>query len=109
MTYLSKAKTGQRGIFEPPHDKTKEMACAPNEDSDQTGRIQRRLRSAWACAQSDQSSLCAQWVGKDTSFLNADSEDWSDWADAQAGLSLRWAQTHFVGFVMSRLIWELIW
>ena len=28
----------------------------------------------------------------------------SDWADAQADLSLRWARTHFVGFVMSRLI-----
>ena len=26
-----------------------------------------------------------------------------DWADAQADLSLRWAHTHFVGFVMSRL------
>ena len=34
-----------------------------------------RLRSAWASAQSDQSSLCAQWVAKDPSFLHADSED----------------------------------
>ena len=25
----------------------------------------------------------------------------SDWADAQADLSLRWAHSHFVGFVMS--------
>ena len=29
---------------------------------------------------------------------------WSDWADAQVDLSLRWAHSHFVGFVMSRLI-----
>ena len=36
---------------------------------------QRRLRSAWASAQSDKSSLCAQWVAKDPSFLHADSED----------------------------------
>ena len=36
---------------------------------------QRRLRSAWASAQSDQSSLCAQWVAKDLSFLHADRED----------------------------------
>ena len=36
---------------------------------------QPRLRSAWASAQSDQSSLCAQWVPKDPSFLHADSED----------------------------------
>ena len=27
----------------------------------------------------------------------------SDWADAQAYLSLRWARSHFVGFVMRRL------
>ena len=31
----------------------------------------------------------------------AHSEDWSDWADAQADLSLRWVHTHFAGFVMS--------
>ena len=36
---------------------------------------QRRLRSAWASTQSEQSSLCAQWVAKDPSFLHADSED----------------------------------
>ena len=28
---------------------------------------------------------------------------WSDWADAQADLSLCWAHSHFVGFVRSRL------
>ena len=60
---------------------------------------QRRLRSAWASAQSDQSSLCTQWVAKDPSFLHTDSEDWPDWADAQADLSLHWAHTHFVGFI----------
>ena len=32
---------------------------------------QRRLRSAWV----SDSSLCAHWVAKDTSFLHADSED----------------------------------
>ena len=30
---------------------------------------QRRLRSAWASAQSDQSSLCTQWVAKDPRFF----------------------------------------
>ena len=34
---------------------------------------QRRLRSVWASAQSDQSSLCAEWVAKDPRFLHADS------------------------------------
>ena len=36
--------------------------------------------------------------------LSAKRRLWSDWADAHADLSLRWAHTHFVGFVMSRLI-----
>ena len=45
-----------------------------------------------------ESLLCAQWVAKDPSFLHADSEDWSDWADAQADLSLRWAHIPFCWF-----------
>ena len=57
------------------------------------------IRQVWS-----ESSLCAQWVAKDQSILHADSEDWSDWADAQADLSLRWTHSHFVGFVMSWLI-----
>ena len=44
------------------------------------------IRPVWS-----ESSLCALWEAKDPSFFHADSEDWSDWADAQAGLSLRWA------------------
>ena len=36
--------------------------------------------------------------------LSAQRRLWSDWADDQADLSLRWAHTHFVGFVMSRLM-----
>ena len=47
-----------------------------------------------------------QWVAKDPSFLHADSEDWSDWADAQADLSLCWVHNHIVGFVMRRLIYQ---
>ena len=39
-------------------------------------------------------------------LLRAQRRLWSDWADAQADLSLRWAHTHFVGFVMSRLIYH---
>ena len=41
-----------------------------------------------------ESSLCAQLVAKNPSFLHADSEDWSDWAD----LSLRWAHMPFCWF-----------
>ena len=40
--------------------------------------------------------------------LSAQRGVWSDWADAQADLSLRWAHSHFVGFVMSRLIFHHI-
>ena len=43
----------------------------------------------WVCPVWSESSLCARWVAKDSSFLHADSEDWSDWADAKADLSLR--------------------
>ena len=46
-------------IIVPPHDKTNKMACAPSEDSGQSGH----------------SSLSAQWVAKDPSFIHADSED----------------------------------
>ena len=35
--------------------------------------------------------ICAQWVAKDPSFLHADSDE-------------DWAHSHFVCFVMSRLI-----
>ena len=59
---------------------------------------QRRLGSAWADAQSDQSSLCAQCLAKVPMLLHVDSEDWSDWADAQTDLSLRWAHRSFCWF-----------
>ena len=58
-------------------------------------QISLRIRPVWS-----ESSLCAQWVAKDPSFLHADSEDWSDWADAQADLSLRRAPVNSGGFVM---------
>ena len=67
--------------------------CEPSEDSDQPGHP-----TVWS-----ESSLGAQGVAKDPSFLHADSED----SDAEADLSLRWAHTHFVGFVMLWLIWDL--
>ena len=33
----SKIEKRHHNIFEPPHDKTNKMACAPSEDSDQPG------------------------------------------------------------------------
>ena len=58
------------------------------------------------CPVWSESLLCTQWVAKDPRFLHVDSEDWSDWADAQADLGLRWAHSHFIGFVMSRLLFS---
>ena len=40
---------------------------------------QHRLRSDWASANSDQSSLCPQWKVNDPSFLHPDSEDSDHW------------------------------
>ena len=67
--------------------------CAPSEGSDQPGHppslirvFAVRMKKALVLSY----PLSAQWGL------------WSDWADAQA--DLRWAHSHFVGFVMSRLI-----
>ena len=35
-------------------------------------------------------SVHSNWAAKDPSFFQADSEDWSDWVDAQADVSLPW-------------------
>ena len=70
--------------FESTRDKTNKMAYAPSEDSDQAVR----MKKAWVLSYP----------------LSAQRRLWSDWADAQADLSLRCAQHHFVGFVTRWLI-----
>ena len=61
---------------------------------------QQSYRSAWAIRPVlSESSLWTQWVAKDPSFLHADCEDWSGWADAQADLSLHWAHMSFCWFL----------
>ena len=69
------------------------------------------IRPVWS-----ESSISAQWVhvAKDPSLLHTDSEDWSDWASAQADLSLRWEHmplcwfcreaAHFVLFVLTAFL-----
>ena len=73
---------------------------------------QRKLRSAWASAQSDQSLRCVlsgpkgpklsscgqRRLWSDCADAQADLRLWSDWADAQADLSLRWAHMPFCWF-----------
>ena len=73
--------------------------CAPSEDSDQPGHPPSLIRVFTV-------RMKKPWV---LSYpLSAQQRLWSDLADAQADLSLRWAHTHFVGFVMSRLICCLV-
>ena len=57
-----------------------------------------------------ESSLCAQWVAKDSSYLHADSED-SDQTGRMPRLMWVFAgrTCHFVGFVMRRLIFRKHW
>ena len=80
---------------EPPHGKTNKITVRPAKTQISLG-----IRPVWS-----ESSLCVQWVAKDLHELSLCRKRrlWSDWADAQADLSLRWADTQFVGFVMSRL------
>ena len=65
--------------------KNEALSIEPEHDKNQQNNLctQRRLRSAWA-AQSDQSSLCAQWVVKDPVLLHADSE-YSDQSESSLG------------------------
>ena len=51
--------------FEPLRDKTNNVAVRPAKT-----QISLSIRQVWS-----ESSLCAQWVAKDPSFLHADSED----------------------------------
>ena len=86
----------------------RQCGCAPSEDSDQPGHppslirvFAVRMKKAWALSYplSAQRRLWSDW---------ADTQpDWSDWVDAQPDLSLRWAHIHFVGFVMSQLIYSV--
>ena len=75
---------------EPPRDKNNKMACAPSEDSDQPGHLPSLIR-VFAVR------MRKAWVLKYP--LSAQRKLWSDLADAQADLSLRWAHSHF--FVLS--------
>ena len=71
--------------FEPPHDKTNKMACAPSEGSDQPG-LTPSLPRVFAVR------MKKAWV------LSYPMRLGSDWADAQAGLSLCWAHMPFCWF-----------
>ena len=79
--------------IEPRHDKTNKVSVRPAKTQISLGIrpvwsvFAVRMKKPWALTY----PMSAQW------------RLWSDWADAQADLSLRWVHTHFVGFVMRRL------
>ena len=72
MTKETKANT-----YEHAHDKINIIACAPSEDWGQSGQLPRavRLKKTWILSY----------------LLGAQRRLWSDLADAQADLSLRYA------------------
>ena len=93
-TYVFRVEYGKWPLYEPPHDKTNKMSKVPIEDSDQPGHLPSlirvftvRMKKAWVLSYP----------------LSAQRKLWSDWAAAQADLSLRWADSNFVGFVMRLL------
>ena len=63
--------------------------CVPSKDLHLPGHLPSliRMKKAWVLSYP----------------LSAQRRGWSDWADAQVDLSLRWAHSYFVGFVMSWL------
>jgi hypothetical protein len=62
-----------------------------------------RLRPTFA--HSDQDPCCSLSVSLLViGFVSEQHGSWSDCADAQAGLDPCWSQTHYVGFVVTRLI-----
>ena len=75
--------------YESRHDKTNKLTCAPSKDSDQPGHPPSLIRVITVRSMGSQGpklSSCGQrWL-------------WSDWADAQADLSLHWAHMPFCWF-----------
>ena len=78
-------------LFETLSWQNQQNDCVHSDDSDQPGHLPSLIR-VFAVRSIDRYgpkvSSCRQL------------RLWSDWADAQADLSLRWAHSHFVGFVM---------
>ena len=76
-------------IFEPLHDKTNKMTCMPSEDTEQPGHPPSLIR-AFAVRMEKPWVLGCPW--------SAQLRLWSDWADAQADLSLCWTHMSFCWF-----------
>ena len=82
-------------ICEPPHGN--KVTCAPSAD-----------RSAWASAKADLSALGARRNLGSLTTHPGHSEYCSDWADTHTDLTLHWAPSHVVGFIMRSLIYKCL-
>ena len=83
--------------FEPRHDKTQQSECVPSEDSDQPGHPPSLIR-VFAV------HMKKAWVLNYP--LSAQRRLWSDWADAQADLSLHWVYTHWFCHVVAHFYYS---
>ena len=77
------------------------MSCCMKKQQQNDLCTQRRLRSAWASAQFDQSSLSARRNLGSIATHWVHSEDWPDWGDAQADLSVCWVHMSFRWFCLA--------
>ena len=78
-------------LNEPQHDKIHRMTCVPIEDSDKPGHSPSLIRV-----------FAMHFMGSLGPKLSSGGQQrlWSDWADAQADLSLCSCTNHFFGFVV---------
>ena len=84
---------------EPRHDKTNKISVRPAKTQISLG-----ICPVWSSVFAV--PMKKAWV---LSYpLSTQRRLWSDLADAQADLSLRWAHSHFVGFVMSWLMYFIV-
>ena len=79
-------------IKEPHNDKTNKMTCAPSEDSDQPGHPPEEALGP-----------CLPYGAHSEDSDQTGHPDSDQTGRMPRLICLRWAHTHFVGFVMSRL------
>ena len=87
-TYITHNWWRKNRIIEPPHDKTNKMIVCPAKTKISLGE-----RPVWS-----ESSLCAQWVAKDPSFLHADSGDPDQTRQMPRLIWVRWGHMSFCWF-----------
>ena len=88
-----------------------EIIWAASQQNHQNGMCaQRRLRSSLGIRPVWSESLLSAWrkLWVLSYRLSAQGRLWSDWADAQPDLRLRWVHMPFVGFVTRQLIFTVL-